>query len=140
VYADQQTPTNESDMNSRVTSLYIAAIFLAMNSFNSILDVFQLERNMMYRHKFAAMYDELAFLLAFVVAEVPFVLVTSMLFVAPFYFLVGLDLLAYKFFWFYLFFTLNLFVWTFLGQVSKLFVRLNNNTRSTRAFRCSWLC
>lgn len=119
VYASQRVPTNESDMNSRVTSIFITFLFLAVNSFNTVLAVFEIERNMFYRHKAALMYNTRAIVKALSVAEVPFVLLSSMIFCVCFYFLVGFSSLAYKFFLYYLFFTLNLCAFTFLGQVSK---------------------
>ena len=142
VYASQRTPTDESDMNSRVTSVYITFIFLgksqefnfglcintwlifslsptAVNAYNTVLSVFEVERNMFYRHKAAKMYTVRSILIAFLVAEIPFILLASMIFCVCFYFLVGFSLLAYKFFLYYLFFTLNLGAFTFLGQVRE---------------------
>jgi hypothetical protein len=47
-------------MNSRVTSIYITALFLAVNAQNTVLPVFEMERNMFYRHKAALMYDQVS--------------------------------------------------------------------------------
>ena len=47
-------------MNSRVTSIYITAMFLAVNAQNTVLPVFEMERNMFYRHKAALMYDQVS--------------------------------------------------------------------------------
>jgi hypothetical protein len=81
----------------------------AVNAYNTVLSVFfEVERNMFYRHKAAKMYTVRSILIAFLVAEIPFILLASMIFCVCFYFLVGFSLLAYKFFLYYLFFTLNL--------------------------------
>jgi len=116
VFAVQRVPETEADMNSRVTSIYITCLFLGVNSFNTVLPVYEVERNMYYRHKAALMYDHNAINLAFTVSEIPFIVVSGMIFLVCFYFLLGFSLLAYKFFLYYMFFTLNMAFWTFLGQ------------------------
>jgi hypothetical protein len=116
VYASNRTPTNESDMNSRVTSIYITVLFLGVNAFNTILPVYEVERNMFYRHKAALMYGYRAFNRAWTVAEIPFILFSAMVFCVSFYFLLGFSTLAYKFFLYYMFVFLNGTMWTFLGQ------------------------
>mmetsp|Transcript_3949 Transcript_3949/g.7759 ORF Transcript_3949/g.7759 Transcript_3949/m.7759 type:complete len:597 (+) Transcript_3949:1359-3149(+) len=116
VYASNRTPTNESDMNSRVTSIYITVLFLGVNAFNTILPVYEVERNMFYRHKAALMYGYRAFNKAWTLAEIPFILFSAMIFCVCFYFLVGFSTLAYKFFLYYMFVAFNGAMWTFLGQ------------------------
>lgn len=49
VYASQRVPENESDMNSRLNSVFMALIFLCVNAMNSVLSIFEFERNMFYR-------------------------------------------------------------------------------------------
>lgn len=46
VYASQRVPENEADLNSRVNSLFVAVLFLAVNAVNTVLKVFETERNM----------------------------------------------------------------------------------------------
>lgn len=95
----------------------------AVNAFNTVLAVFETERNMFYRHKAALMYEERALLTAFSVAEFPFIFLAAMVFCVCFYFLVGFSLLAYKFFLYFLFFMLNIASFTFLGQMMVALVR-----------------
>ena len=109
-------PQNEGDMNSRVTSIYITALFLAVNAQNTVLPVFEMERNMFYRHKAALMYDQRAINLAFFLCEVPFIMLASLVFCCLWYFTVGFALGAAKFFWYYLFMTFSLAVYTYMGQ------------------------
>lgn len=123
VFASQRVPQNEADMNSRITSIFITAVFLAVNSYNTVLAVFETERNMFYRHKAALMYDQRAILASYTWAEIPFILLSSMLFCISFYFLVGFSTEADKFFLYYLFFTLNMGNFTFLGQMFMSLVR-----------------
>jgi ABC-type multidrug transport system ATPase subunit len=74
VFASQRVPQNESDMNSRVTSIYITALFLGVNALATVLPVFEMERNMFYRHKASLMYNDNAVTLAFTIVEIPFIL------------------------------------------------------------------
>ncbi len=80
VFASQRVPQNEGDMNSRVTSIYISALFLGVNAMNTVLPVFEMERNMFYRHKASLMYDHKAITSAFTFVEVPFIFLASMVF------------------------------------------------------------
>jgi len=64
VYATQRVPTDESDMNSRVNSVYISVIFICVNSLNTVLAVFEKERNMFYHHKASKMYKSGAVLVS----------------------------------------------------------------------------
>ena len=116
VYASQRVPTNEGDMNSRVTSIYITALFLGVNAMNTVLPVFEMERNMFYRHKASLMYDHKAVTLALTLVEVPFILLASMVFCLLWYFTVGFDPDAGKFFLYWLFMTFSLGIFTFFGQ------------------------
>lgn len=116
VFASQRVPENEGDMNSRVTSIYITTLFLGVNAMNTVLPVFEVERNMFYRHKASLMYDYRAIGLAFTLVEVPFIILASMVFVILWYFTVGFAVNAGKFFLYFLFMFLSLAVFTFLGQ------------------------
>lgn len=124
IYVADMTLSNEADMNSRATSVFVAELFLGVNSFITVLSLFETERNMFYRHKAALMYTNRSILAAFTFAEIPFLLLASMIFVIIFYFMIGFTADVTKFFLFYLFFTLNMAVWTFLGQ---MFVALTRN-------------
>lgn len=112
----QRVPQTEGDMNSRVTSIYITALFLAVNAQNTVLPVFEMERNMFYRHKASLMYDQRAINLAFFLCEVPFIILASLVFVCLWYFTVGFAVDAVKFFWYLLFMTFSLSTYTYMGQ------------------------
>lgn len=104
-------------MNSRINSVFMATLFLFVNAQNTVLAVFEYERNMYYRHKAAGMYRPSAVAMAFTFCELPFVFLTSTMYVIPFYFIMGFDVDAGKFFLFYLFVTLGFCSFTFLGQM-----------------------
>ena len=116
VFASERTPTDEGGMNGRVTSIYITTLFLGVNAMNTVLPVFETERNMFYRHKAASMYNHRAITAAFTLVEAPFILLTALVFCLIWYFIVGFELDAAKFFLYYLFMTLSLATFTFIGQ------------------------
>lgn len=116
VFASQRIPQNEADMNSRVTSIYITTLFLGINAMVTVLPVFEIERNMFYRHKACLMYDDQAILLAFTVVEAPFIFYAAMIFCLLWYFTVGFAIDAAKFFLYCLFMALSLGNFTYLGQ------------------------
>ena len=76
-------------MNSRINSIFISVLFLCVSSQNTVLKVFETERNQFYRHKACKMYSTRSILMAFTFAEVPFILATSMAFSVVFYFFMG---------------------------------------------------
>ncbi|CAB9509295.1 Pleiotropic ABC efflux transporter of multiple drugs CDR1 [Seminavis robusta] len=122
VYITSRVPKTESDMNSRATTIFIATIFLGVSAFNTVLAVFEAERNMYYRHSAALMYDQKALLMSFTFAELPFVMLVSCVFVVLFYFIMGFALDVEKFLFYYLFFVLAQMTFTYMGQMfSSLF-------------------
>lgn len=72
---------------------------------------------MFYRHEASLMYNSGPALFAFTWAEIPFILLAALVFVVPFYFLLGFALNAGKFFFYYLFIVLDIALFTFTGQV-----------------------
>lgn len=97
----------------------------AVNASNTVLNVFEVARNMFYRHKACLMYNSGAALFAFTWAEIPFILLAAAVFVVPFYFLCGLALDAGKFFLYYLFIVLDIGLFTFNGQV-RIFLEIRH--------------
>uniref|UniRef100_A0A6V2DZI5 ABC transporter domain-containing protein n=1 Tax=Ditylum brightwellii TaxID=49249 RepID=A0A6V2DZI5_9STRA len=118
VYVSSPTPKNESDMMSRVTSIYVTTTFLGVTALNTILPVFEVERNMFYRHRAARMYKEITLISAIAVAEIPFLMISSMIFCVCWYFMARFSLDAGSFFLYYLFIFLNNAAFAFVGQVS----------------------
>jgi ABC-type multidrug transport system permease subunit len=85
-------------MNSRINSIFMSVLFMCVSSQNTVLKVFETERNMFYRHKNAKMYNTGAIIRAFTFAEIPFILMTSTAFTLIFYFFLGYVLIASVFF------------------------------------------
>ena len=95
VYASQRVPENEGDMNSRINSIFIACLFIMVNAQvnfclilviwatvrtsapsptlflftqNTVLKVFESERNMFYIHKGSKMYTSQSIIQAYSIA------------------------------------------------------------------------
>lgn len=129
-YIKYRTPSDESELNSIFNSIFIAVLFLSVSAQNTVLAVFEKERNMFYRHKGANMYGSRALLQAYSIAEYPFIFISSMVFVIPFYFIMGLAVDAEKFFLFYAFTFLGFNTFTFTGQ---MFVSLVRDAQTAQA-------
>lgn len=117
VYANQRVPHNEGQLNSRINSIFMAVLFICVNAQNTVLALFECERNMFYRHKAANMYDSSAIVLAFTLAELPFLLAVTTFFSVIFYFILGFAMDAGKFFIFFAFVFMGVTTFTFLGQM-----------------------
>jgi ABC-type multidrug transport system permease subunit len=117
VYVSNRTPSNEADMNSRVTTIYVSFLMMAMLGMNTVLPFFELERNMYYRHKSALMYDTPAISFAYTLAELPFLIGTGLLYTSIFYFMLGFAVDAEKFFIYYLIMFLAMALFTYFGQM-----------------------
>jgi ABC-type multidrug transport system permease subunit len=72
---------------------------------------------MYYRHKAANMYTSFSVIVAFTLAEIPFVLLASLMFTVLFYFPMGFALSASKFFLFFMFITFGIGTFTLIGQM-----------------------
>mmetsp|Transcript_19324 Transcript_19324/g.36086 ORF Transcript_19324/g.36086 Transcript_19324/m.36086 type:complete len:437 (-) Transcript_19324:3403-4713(-) len=117
VYVGNRVPTNEAEMNSRVTTIYLSFLIIAVNGLNTVLAFFEAERNMYYRHKAAQMYESDVISFAFTAAEVPFLVLSCFLYVTIFYFMLGFAVDKGKFFFYYLFMLLCMANFTYIGHM-----------------------
>lgn len=117
VYVNNRVPKTESDMSSRVTTIYMSFNIIAIFGMNSVLAFFEAERNMYYRHKAALMYDTTAIAIAFTLAEIPFLIGTCLLYTTIFYFMIGFAAEAAKFFLFYAIMLISMAIFTYLGHM-----------------------
>ncbi|KAI4310915.1 hypothetical protein MLD38_035860 [Melastoma candidum] len=81
--------------------LYISVIFLGVNNCSSVLSYISYERTVMYRERFAGMYSTLAFSLAQVTVEIPYIFLQASLFLIITYPMIGFYASAYKIFWYF---------------------------------------
>eukprot|EP01001_Neometanema_parovale_P004306 NODE_15_length_4507_cov_49.404653_g13_i0.p1 GENE.NODE_15_length_4507_cov_49.404653_g13_i0~~NODE_15_length_4507_cov_49.404653_g13_i0.p1 ORF type:complete len:1404 (+),score=270.35 NODE_15_length_4507_cov_49.404653_g13_i0:55-4266(+) len=81
---------NIPTMFSMTAVQFLAAAFLGVLNFVSILPVMALERAAYYRERASNMYSVQAYAVAFAVVELPFLFTSTLLFCGPFYWMVGL--------------------------------------------------
>eukprot|EP01034_Spumella_vulgaris_P047236 gene47236-biopygen2339 len=115
-YANQQYTTSV-DVISRVALIYITVLLMGLLGCNSVQPVIFADRPAFYREKFSEIYDVKIYTLCSTLVEVPYLLVSSVVFVIPYFFIVGFDHdgTTDKFFWYWLFQCLYITAMVFLG-------------------------
>mmetsp|Transcript_17034 Transcript_17034/g.39117 ORF Transcript_17034/g.39117 Transcript_17034/m.39117 type:complete len:1432 (-) Transcript_17034:3850-8145(-) len=131
VFVSNQVPTDDTQMRSRMTTVYLSFLIVAVNGMNTVLSFFEAERNMFYRHKSALMYNTFSVSTAFTLAEIPFLVGTSFLYTTIFYFMVGFATDVEKFGYYYLFMLLCMSLFTYTGQ---MLIALCRNAQIAQGF------
>jgi ABC-type multidrug transport system permease subunit len=117
-YVNQQYST-DVDTLSRCAVIYVTCLFVGVIGVTTVQSVMFAERPAFYREQYSEVYDVSLYTLAMGFVELPYLLVSSILFVIPFFFIVGFDQdgVAEKFFFYWLFQGLYLCVMVFIGQL-----------------------
>ncbi|KAL7562290.1 hypothetical protein ACA910_014509 [Epithemia clementina (nom. ined.)] len=136
VYAKTRTPATQSDVNSMINSIFVSVLFVSVSAQNTVLGFFEKERNMYYKHKAANMYNSAALLISYTLSEFPFLLISSAVFVVPFYYIMGFAPDAEQFFLFYVFVFLGFTTFTFTGQ---MFMSLLRDSETAQAVGGMWV-
>ena len=131
VFISNRIPTDTTQMRSRMTTIFLSFLIVAVTGMNTVLAFFEAERNMFYRHKSALMYGTTSMSIAYTLAEIPFLIGTSFLYTSIFYFMVGFSADAEKFFLYYLFMLLCMSLFTYTGQMA---VALCRNAQIAQGF------
>lgn len=105
----------ESDLRSVVGVVFIAFLFLGFVNCNSVLAVMTQERAVFYRERAANMYGVGVYALAMGLVEIPYVFLSTAIFVNCFYWIVGLNSGA-AFVWFWVYVFLFFAMCTYVGQ------------------------
>ncbi|KAF8038575.1 hypothetical protein BT93_B1189 [Corymbia citriodora subsp. variegata] len=108
---------NQQNLFNVLGSMYIAVLFLGINNCSSVLHYVATERTVMYRERFAGMYSSLAFSLAQVVVEIPYILVQAISFVIITYPMIGYFKSADKIFWYFYVMFCSLLSFNYLGML-----------------------
>jgi hypothetical protein len=117
-YANQDYNT-DVDVISRCAVMYITLLFVGVVGMMSVQPVVFSERPAFFREKFSQVYAISLHTLAATLVELPYLLLSSLLFVIPFFFIVGFDNIgsvAEKFFFYWLFQGLYMCTLVFIGQ------------------------
>ncbi|XAR52748.1 hypothetical protein NMG60_11020974 [Bertholletia excelsa] len=108
---------NQQSLFNVLGSIFSATIFLGINNSSSILPYVSMERTVLYRERFAGMYEPWAYALAQIVIEVPYILAQTITFVIITYPMIGLYSAAYKVFWYFYTMFCTLLYFTYFGML-----------------------
>ena len=115
-YAGSKTSLTESDMDGIFGTLFLSTIIIGVTSISMAVPVMKKIRDVFYKHRASGMLEHNSLSWALSVGEIPYILMVSLLFGFVYYFTVGLFKRARQFWYFYLFFTLNVANYAFFGQ------------------------
>jgi ABC-2 type transporter len=107
---------NESDVDGILGTLFLATIIIGVTSISMAVPVMKKIRDVFYKHRASGMLEHNSLSWALSVGELPYILMVSLLFGVVYYFTVGLFNQAEQFWYFFLFFTLNVAIYAFFGQ------------------------
>jgi len=103
-------------IRERVSFVYFVSAFCGVLNFASVLSVVVEQRAVYYRERASKTYEVEPFSFGMLFAEIPYIVITSTIFVVIMYFMVGFQSTAYGFGWFWFVFTLYSAMMTFYGQ------------------------
>ncbi|KAF5957020.1 hypothetical protein HYC85_004245 [Camellia sinensis] len=108
---------NTTDLTTIIGAMYAAVLFVGIKNCNSVQPLVAIERTVFYREKAAGMYSALPYALAQVIAEIPYVLVQSIIFSLMVYTMVGFEWTTHKFFWFFFVTFISFLYFTYYGMM-----------------------
>ncbi|OQR89889.1 ATP-binding Cassette (ABC) Superfamily [Thraustotheca clavata] len=108
--------TTFNGLNGGVGIVFLATLFIGIMGFNSVLPLFVQERNSYYRERACQTYNALWYFIGSTIVEIPYVLVSVIVFVAIFYPFVGFTG-ATQGIWFTFFLFLYVLTQVYFGQM-----------------------
>ncbi|KAL5221098.1 hypothetical protein ABZP36_025811 [Zizania latifolia] len=112
------TIKDEQDVFNVLGIVYGSALFLGFMNCSILQPVVAMERVVLYREKAAGMYSTMAYAIAQVSVELPYMLVQVFIFSAIVYPMIGFEMKASKFFWFALYMVLSFMYYTLYGMMT----------------------
>lgn len=117
---------------SRAAVIYITAVFCGVLAMLNIIPVLSAERPAFYREQQSRMYSVWVYTLTLVLIEIPYLLLASLSFTLPFFYIVGFDNVGDKigkFFWYWFFH----FLWQgTMMSLGSFYVALTPNEATTQ--------
>lgn len=107
----------EQDLFNMLGSLYMSVILTGVNSCTSVIPYIITERTVFYREKFAGMYSTVAYSLAQVLIEFPYVIMLALMFTIITYPTIGFFWSPYKFIWFFYTISCAILCYVYLGML-----------------------
>ncbi|KAF7101335.1 hypothetical protein CFC21_102696 [Triticum aestivum] len=112
------TIKREQDVFNILGVVYGSALFLGFMNCSILQPVVAMERVVLYREKAAGMYCTLAYAIAQMAIELPYMLVQVLIFASIVYPMIGFEMTAVKFFWFVLYMVLSFMYYTLYGMMT----------------------
>ncbi|XP_050382974.1 pleiotropic drug resistance protein 3-like [Argentina anserina] len=109
--------TDQQSLFNIFGSMYAGVIFLGINNCATVLQYVATERTVMYREKFVGMYSPLAFSVAQVAVELPYIFIQAALFMIITYPMIGYYASAYKVFWYFYALFCSLLYYNYMGMM-----------------------
>lgn len=109
-------------MNSKMSAIFMSVGFGGVLNSATALPVMYRIREVFYRERASNTYHESAYSIGLGLVEIPYVFVCTILFVVPFYFLVGFESSATAFFRFLFAFYLLALIFSYGGQFISVFM------------------
>ncbi|XP_044983003.1 ABC transporter G family member 45-like [Hordeum vulgare subsp. vulgare] len=112
------TITQEQDVFNILGVVFGSALFLGFNNCIGLQPVVIMERVVLYREKASGMYSTLAYTIAQMAIELPYILVQVLVFSSIVYPMTGFQMTTVKFFWFVLYMVLSFMYYTLYGMMT----------------------
>ncbi|MCD7465303.1 hypothetical protein HAX54_001013 [Datura stramonium] len=107
-----------SDLMTIIGALYTAVLFVGINNCSTVQAIVAVGRTVLYRERTAGMYSALPYAMAQVIAEIPYVIFQTTYYTLIVYTMVGFELTAAKFFWFYFVNFFSFLYFTYYGMMT----------------------
>ena len=105
-----------SDLQARISMIFVTTIFNGVINMSSVLPVMAVERDAFYRERAAKTYGVEAYAMATGIVELPYIMMTCLMFLIVFYFSCNLEYSADAFFKYAVTYIVTISMFTFLGQ------------------------
>ncbi|CAL5090781.1 unnamed protein product [Urochloa decumbens] len=111
------TVKDEQDLLNILGTAYTSALFLGFMNCATLQPIITMERVVFYRERASGMYSSMAYVIAQIAVEIPYMFIQVFIFTAIVYPMVGFELTVTKFFWFVLYMMLSFIDFTLYGMM-----------------------
>ncbi|KAH0708800.1 hypothetical protein KY284_010227 [Solanum tuberosum] len=119
VYADlTRALETSSDLTTIIGVMYTAVLFVGINNCSTVQAIVAIGRTVFYREGAAGMYSALAYAMARVISEIPYIIIQTTYYTLIVYTMVGFELTATKFFCFYFVTFFSFLYFTYYGMMT----------------------
>lgn len=111
-----KTVFNENQVDGIISTMFLSLIIIGVTSISMAVPVMKKMRDVFYKHRASGMLGHNSISWALAVAESPYIIMVAFLFGVVYYATVGLFNTTSKFFIFWVFFVLNVAIYSYFGQ------------------------